>query len=47
MIERIKMMFCMHDFEMISSKVVVKDGHYMRVRTKYRCKKCGKVKYRE
>lgn len=45
MLEKIKQLFCRHDFEIVNSKVMEKDGHYIRVRTKYRCKKCGKVVY--
>lgn len=45
MIQKIKQFFCLHDFELINTKVVVREGHYVGVKGKYRCKKCGKVVY--
>lgn len=42
---RIKQLLCRHDYEVVSDKVMVKDGHYILMRTKYRCAKCGKVIY--
>lgn len=46
MIERLKQVFCNHNWEKVSEKIVAKNGHYFMVQTKCRCSKCGKVVYR-
>lgn len=45
MIQKIKQFFCLHEWDVVNTRAIEKDGHYIRVRTKYRCKKCGKVVY--
>lgn len=43
--DRIKQLFCRHDWKKVSDKLMEKDGHYILMRTKCQCSKCGKVRY--
>ena len=43
--DTIKQMLCLHEWKVVNTKAIEKDGHYIRVRTKCQCQKCGKVKY--
>lgn len=38
---------CKHEYVKISHKAIRKEGKYIVKRTKWRCKKCGKVVHRE
>lgn len=43
--DRIKQIFCRHEWHKVSNKMVMKDNHYIVLRTKCQCSKCGKVEY--
>lgn len=40
----IKQMLCLHEWNREADKMV-REGHYIKIRTVLKCKKCGKVKY--
>lgn len=46
MFKRLKQLFCRHDWQKVSDKMVAKNGHYFVIQTKCQCSKCGKVVYR-
>lgn len=43
---KVKQRFCRHDFRKVNHKRVERNGRHIVKRTKYKCKKCGKVEYR-
>lgn len=43
--KRLKQILCRHEWRKVSDKMVVKDKHYILMRTKCKCIKCGKVGY--
>ena len=43
---KVKQRFCKHDFRKVNHKRTEKNGTHIVHRTKYRCKRCGKVEYR-
>lgn len=43
--KRLQQVLCRHEWRKVSDKLVAKDGHYILMRTKCKCIKCGKVGY--
>lgn len=43
--DKLVQLFCLHDWAVVSTKAMEQDGHYIRIRTKCQCRKCGKVRY--
>lgn len=42
--DRLKQIFCLHKWKHVSTRVYEHDGHYVAIKAKYQCEKCGKVK---
>ena len=41
----IKQLFCRHDFQRTADQMH-QEGHYIRMRAVYKCRKCGRVIYK-
>lgn len=45
MMNMIKQLLCRHEYRRIPDRLV-KEGHFIRMRSVYKCAKCGKVIYK-
>ena len=43
--KRLQQILCRHEWRKVSDKMGVRDKHYILMRTKCKCTKCGKVGY--